>query len=144
LPTVTSELLSASKLTRHFVDCSLTQMTNKKYKNAGDAVRALNRFARRMAKPVCKRVRLSPSEGLRDRSLYRDPNILGFGVSPKVAFGKSTPSEPCLVVLIAESSLGRGCAIWFPFPSISCSTRPIFERPQTSMRGEGPCSLMGE
>jgi hypothetical protein len=76
-------------------------MTKKKYENARDAVRALNRFARGSARP---RQGERESNFKRDcqiaRSLYADPNILGFGVGLKVASGKSVPSEFSLIFFV--------------------------------------------
>jgi hypothetical protein len=74
-------------------------MTNTKYKRARDATIALNRLRR-------PSVRLRSGERKahleRDRAfaraLWHDPNILGFGVGPKITQG--SPADICLVFFV--------------------------------------------
>jgi hypothetical protein len=76
-------------------------MTDSTYTDAREAVRTLNRLAKRNVRQR-RGERKSHFEKDREmaRSLYQDPNILGFGVGPKVASGRQERSELCLVFFV--------------------------------------------
>lgn len=74
-------------------------MTNNKYIRARDATAALNRFLKAGVR-LRRGERKSHFERDRQlaRMLWNDPNILGFGVGPKIAQGGS--SDFCLVFFV--------------------------------------------
>jgi hypothetical protein len=76
-------------------------MMSTKYKQARDAVSALNRFLKRGAQ-VRRGERKRHFENDREtaRSLSTDPNILGFGVGPKLSGNDRKPDEICLVIFV--------------------------------------------
>jgi hypothetical protein len=76
-------------------------MTSSKYTRARNAASALNRFLKRSAR-IRRGERKSHFENDLKiaRSMFADPNILGFGVGPKLSGSDRTPSEVCLVVFV--------------------------------------------
>ena len=76
-------------------------MTHTPYTRARDTVFGLNRLVRRNARP---RKNENKAHFERDRktarSLLTDPNIVGFGVGPKVSSDGNDASEICLVVFV--------------------------------------------
>ena len=75
-------------------------MTSQKYIHARNASRFLNRLLRHNARPrKGEHEKHFKSDRLTARSIITDPNILGFGVGPKIS-GKPSNADYCLIVFV--------------------------------------------
>ncbi len=78
-------------------------MKDTKYTRARDAAFALNRFAKRSARPRRgERKSHFEKDSRTARSLFTDRNVIGFGVGPKIAKGEHNPSRHCLVFFVRK------------------------------------------
>ena len=78
-------------------------MNDNKYTRARDSAFALNRFVKPGSRPrLNERKAHCERDHQTARSLFHDPNILGYGVGPKMVEGARIPSEICLVFFVRK------------------------------------------
>jgi hypothetical protein len=91
-------------------------MTNSNYARAREATFSLNRLVLRHARPRRKEKKEHfEKDRQMARSLLDDPNILGFGVGPKIFSGVADP-ELCLVVFVRRKLPGSRLRHLFKIP----------------------------